>query len=163
MKKLLLLLGLISIGMFQSCKKEGPQGPAGADGNANVKTYNISVSSANWTCSSICYTDITVAGITQDIVNSGSVHVFMESTSQTGAWLNMPWTEMNSGYISNYNFVYALGVMRISKSDSDLTTPINPGARNFKIVVIASSGKLAHPEVDYTNYEEIKEAFDIAE
>jgi hypothetical protein len=87
----------------------------------------------------------------------------MESTSQTGAWLNMPWTEMNTGYISNYNFVYALDAIRISKQDSDLTTPINPGFRNFKIVVIASSGKLAHPEVDYTNYEEIKEAFDIAE
>jgi hypothetical protein len=165
---------LITLSML-SCKKEGPigpQGPAGTngingidgvDGNANVITYTVNTTSANWTCSSICYVDVTCPGITQDIVNTGSVHVFMESPTQAGAWLNMPWTEMFSGYISNYNFVFVLGTLRISKSDSDLTTPANPGTRKFKIVVIASSGKLIHPEVDYTNYNEIKEAFDIAE
>jgi hypothetical protein len=172
MKKLFIALFLLSVCVFQGCKKEGPMGPQGQagtngidgiDGNANVKTYTVNTSSSNWTCSGFCYTDVTCSGITQDIVNTGSVHLFMESPTQVGAWLNMPWTDMNSGYISTYNFVYALGTLRISKVDSDLTTPTNPGTRKFKIVVIASSGKLAHPEVDYTNFEEIREAFDIVE
>lgn len=144
----------------------GPQGPAGTngvDGNANVKCYTVNLFSNNWACSSICYADVTCSGITQDIINTGSVHVFMQSTTNTGVWLNMPWTEFNSTYSSNYNFNYSLNSLRIFKQDSDLTTPANPGSRFFKIVVIASSGKLAHPEVDYTNYEEIKEAFDLAE
>jgi hypothetical protein len=165
---------LVSISLL-SCKKEGPmgpQGPAGTNGvdgsdgingNANVKTYTVSITSANWICSGICYADVTCQGITQNIVNTGSVHLFMESPTQAGAWLNMPWTDMYSGYITTYNFAYVLGTLRISKVDSDLTTPSNPGTRKFKIVVIASSGKLAHPEVDYTNFEEIREAFDIVE
>ena len=44
---LFLLVGLV---VFNSCKKEieGPQGPAGKDGNTNIETYKVIVKSTDW-------------------------------------------------------------------------------------------------------------------
>lgn len=152
-----------------SCAKDGeqgpagPQGPAGANGNANVTSYYVNTTSANWTCSGLCYTDVNFPQITQSILNSGLVCVFMQSTSSTGVWLNMPWTEFNTGYSSNYNFNYSLGSMRIFKQDSDLVTPSNPGVRTFKVIIIPSSQREANPDVNWNNLAEIEKRFNVLE
>jgi hypothetical protein len=87
----------------------------------------------------------------------------MQSTSSTGVWLNMPWTEFNTGYSSNYNFNYSLGSMRIFKQDSDLTTPSNPGVRTFKVIIIPSSQREANPDVNWNNLAEIEKRFNVLE
>src|SRR5690606_25300243 len=54
---------------FASCKKEGPDGKPGADGNANVQTIMID-SGLTWTSSSIF---LTVPEITQNVMSNYAV------------------------------------------------------------------------------------------
>lgn len=135
----------------------GQDGQDGQDGNANVKSQIVSVTSSDWIITSnIAYFDTPVAIITSSIANSGSVQVFMESSTQAGTWLNMPSIQYASGYFSTFNFIYGTGVIRIFKNDSDLSTPINPGNRTFRIVAIASSARAANPNVDWRDYSQVE-------
>lgn len=171
-KKLSMLLLLSSTLINFSCTKEGPAGPQGSpgptgprgsDGNANVKSVTINVASGNWILSgNTYYFDSYISEITTDIINSGSVQIFMESTSSTGVWLTMPWIEyINSSIFSTYNFNHSWGKVRIFKVDSDITPPSNPGVRKFKVIVISSSARILNPNVDYTNYNEVKKTFNL--
>jgi hypothetical protein len=174
-KRITILVLISSVLTTFSCTKEGKQGetgPAGAngingtngtDGNANVKSYTINVASGNWTLSgNTYYFDASISGITSDIINSGSVQIFMESTTSTGVWLTMPWIEyINSSTFSTYNFNHSLGGVRIFKTDSDITPPSNPGVRKFKVIVISSSARISNPNIDYNNYYEVKGAFNL--
>lgn len=141
----------------------GQQGPIGPQGNANVSDTTINLASGNWFLSgSVYYTDISLPTITSSIVSSGSVEVFMRSTSSTGVWLNMPWIEtISASLFSIYNYNYSLGYVRIFKQDSDLTAPSNPGVRTFKIIVIASQQKQANPNVNWKDYSQVKKALNL--
>lgn len=164
-----LTIGLLIAGVtsLSSCKKEGPIGPAGKDGidgNANVTSNTFTVNSWNWTLSDyVYYADLSVPSITSSIANTGLVQVYMESTSSPGVWLNMPWTEWFSSYTSTYNFNHGTGSVRVFKADSDLQAPSNPGLRRFKVIAIESSGMIANPDVDWANYESVKETFNLAD
>jgi len=152
-----------SAGVQGPAGPQGSSGPQGTTGNANVNTIIENIASGNWVLSgNTYYVDITVSEINSDIINTGAVSIFMESTTQTGIWLNMPWIEYGSAtYFSTYNYNYGLGGVRIFKSDSDLTAPSNPGVRKFKIVVIASSGIAQNPDVDLKDYNAVKVAFNL--
>jgi len=39
--------------------------------------------------------------------------------------------------------------------------PNNPGNQTFKIVAIAASGLMKNPNLDYNNYQKVKEAFNL--
>jgi hypothetical protein len=157
-----------------SCEKEGPAGANGVngidgvngkDGNANVRSTSFSVLTGNWTSSgSIWYADLPVSTITADIANTGSVKVFMGSTTSTGVWLNMPWIELGSSFFSTFNFNYSTGSVRVFKMDSDLTLPSNPGNRSFKVIVVKSSVMaITNSSIDWTNYNSLKEVFNLAD
>lgn len=159
----LTVLTTVFLLLLTSCKKEvegpvGPKGPSGIDGNSNVKSYTVNVASSNWTLSgNVYYFDVPVAGITSSIINSGDVRIFMESTASVGVWLNMPWIDyFSSSAFSTYNYNYSLGGVRIFKTDSNLLAPTNPGVRNFKIVVVESSGMITNPDLDWTDYSQIE-------
>jgi len=167
---------------FQSCKKGetgpvGPQGPQGAtgqngqngldgqdgrDGNANVFSETWVVPVGAWVQSNpFYYADITDYNITQDIVDGGSVQVFMESPNAPNVWLNMPWLEISNGtYFTQWNFNYGLNSVRIFKQDSDNTqTSLPSSTRRFKIVTIESYAMEANPNVNWQDYQQIKETF----
>jgi hypothetical protein len=139
----------------------GAQGTQGNQGNANVSSRTIIANAADWVSTSTSwYVDLFPSNITQLAVDSGTVMVYMESTTQAGTWLNMPWIEeISSSYFSTFNYVYAAGTVRISKYDSDLTMPTPPGLRKFKIVAIPPHMKKAN--INYSNYNEVKSAYNL--
>lgn len=176
--KNLLVATFMTIGviLISSCAKDGatgPAGPAGAngtngtngtngmdgtDGNANVESSSITSSSWVYTAPSWKVT-FTYASITQDIIDNGAVLVY----NKVGASYNqLPLTYYPSAtYSSTYEVSTVVGGLSIFVTDSDLSQPANPGSQTFKVVVIAASGLIAHPDVDFKNYEQVKSAFNL--
>lgn len=168
MKTKLLLFAMTIAVILSACKGDkgdlgpqgsaGPQGPTGPQGNANVHTFTVTTS--NWILSGVTYyTSINVSSITQSIVDNGVVLVYMDAS---GAWLALPVTIVPSAsYSSTYRYYHYLGGVEIDKTDTDLTTPGNPGTKTFKIAVIAGSIVRDNPNVDYNNYSEVKATFNL--
>lgn len=172
MKKSILFLAVAIMTAFASCIKEGPEGPAGRDGingingingtngNANVVSSSVNVTAANWTVSSNTYkVSITYPAITNDIINKGAVLVYQQFDANSYQ-LPRTWYPAST-YSRTMDYSVYLGGLSVFVSDSDLTLPTNPGAQTFKIVVIASSQLALHPDVDLSNYEQVREAFEL--
>ena len=145
--------------VFTNCKK-GDTGPAGKDGtngtngNANViSTNNVTISS--WSLNSGVYTaGISAAGITQDIVDRGVVMVFIKYGSQ---WVSLPDITGKNSTV----FAYNVGNIDLINSNSDGTTPTNPGTQTFRVVIISASNKIMNPNVNLKNYSEVKQALQL--
>ena len=141
--------------MFSACTKEGP---AGKDGNANVVSssmtaLNWSYNAPNWTVS------FNIASITQDIVDRGAVLAYVKVGNN---FSQLPLTfYQDPAYSTSVGVLTVLGGVLVTWTDSDLTQPINPGPQVFKFVVISASSRQQHPNIDYTNYEEVKNAFNL--
>jgi hypothetical protein len=150
--------------LFASCEKKGEIGPAGAngangaDGNANVVSSIVTTSA--WTnVSNYWQADFTYPAITSDIVDNGAVFIYIKNGT---AYAQLPFTFFTSStYSSLIDFEYYLGGFSIYSTDSDLTTPANPGTKTFKVVVISASQRMANPSVNFHNYNEVKNAFNL--
>lgn len=152
------LLLLVTMTLFSSCKKEGPAGPAGKDGNANVVSSTITSSSWAYAAPSWVIT-FTNPAITQEIINSGAVLVYLKVGN---SYNQLPLTFYpSSDYSTTIEVSTFVGGLSLFWTDSDLIQPINPGSRTFKVVVIAASGRIQNPNVDYSNYEEVKSTFNL--
>ena len=84
--KLLPLAGMALLFLLLSCSKQGPAGPAGTNGNANVKSVsftNITVPTNN------TYT-FQIPQITQAIVDSGVINVYYKGSQPTDTWYPLP-------------------------------------------------------------------------
>ena len=163
MRKTILFLGALTMLSFSSCKKEvagakgdqgvqGIQGIQGQDGNANVIGSNeVTLSTSSWTQNSNSWSaTLTMGAITQDVVNTGMVKVFIKYGSE---WWALPdFTGTNS---TQYGF--GLGYVSLFNSNTDNSLPSNPGAKTFRIVVIPSSGLAKNPNTDWNNYKEVSE------
>lgn len=157
MKTQIIFLFSIALLTTAGCKKEGPAGPAGKDGNANVHGQVFTVN--NWSYSSPSYhADMSFSAITQDIINTGAVLVYLSNGS--GGYSQLPLTYYPSpSYSRTFETVSYPGGVRIYITDSDLTAPTTPGSYTFKVVAISSSARLGHPEVDYSDYDQVSRAF----
>ena len=141
----------LSLSTLSCSKKEvvgpaGPQGPTGGqgtpgtngtngtNGNANVISTN-NVTTTNWTqeSSNIYSKTLLVPAITQDIVDNGSVLVFYKDTDNM--WNLLPLTIGKN--ITLYSFY--LGKVDLLNYNTDFSANTNPGAKTYRIVVIASS------------------------
>jgi len=150
-RKTFILVAIVGITTIFGCAKDGENGkdglpgPAGPTGNANVKSLTFDVYSWNWSSNNawLYSTDITEA-----IVNSGSVQVYMETSSYSGKWAALPFNS------SGVNVIYAYEVNYVNI----VASPQPTSHERFKIVIIASSARLANPNIDYTNYYEVKTA-----
>jgi len=151
--------------LISSCAKDGETGPAGApgtngtNGNANVHTQTFTISS--WTYTAPSYrADIWDTDITQSIADNGFVMVYLSNGS--GGWQALPYSTITSAsFFSTWNFVYYLNGVTLYKTDSDLTQPSNPGTRTYKVVAASEAGRIANPNVDWTNYEQVKKTFNL--
>lgn len=144
----LLLFTLI---IFSSCTKEGKQGEPGVngkDGNANVSSYTFDVYAGDWSSNSAWLYN---TNITQSIVNSGAVQLYMESSPYSGIWAALPLS------ISGTEIIYAYQLNFIEV----LAFPQPTSHERFKVVIIESSAKLANPNLDYTDYEAVAKVFDL--
>lgn len=160
MKNKLTLLFSTALLAFTGCKKDvaGPQGEPGADGNANVTSATISIST--WVLSGVRYSaTLSIGAITQDVMSNGAV-LFYISDGGNG-WIAMPYSFYMSGYQSMFYADWYLGGATIYNKNSNLSAPAYPGTRVFKIVTIGGAARLAHQELDYNNYELVKKTFNL--
>jgi hypothetical protein len=158
-KKSLIIFGIALISIV-GCTKEGPTGPAGANGNANVVSSTIS--SSNWVFNSPSWSNtFTYPAITQDIIDKGAVLVYLKNGQ---AYSQLPLTIFQSAsYSTSLEVASFPGGVKIFWTDSDLTQPNNPGNKEFKIVVIAASGLAQNPNLDFENYDAVKRAYNLRE
>ena len=183
MKKLTYLLtALIALAMMVSCVKEGPMGPQGPtgptgptgpqgpSGNANVASSTITVYSDDWYWDNTSWrVDFDYSAINNDIYNSGVVLIFMESD---GTWRQLPMTfyysELNSQgetvyYSSSLETSFYLGGASVFWTESDFYDGYRPDTHQFRLVAIAASYAHEHPEVVNSDYETLKETFQLAD
>ena len=165
MKKTLRINGIVFLAittlMISSCKKEGPQGPAG---NANVTSTLFSASSWAWSSPNY-YCDFTVPELTSSNINSAAVLVYFSTVS--GIWIAVPYTQYTNAYDYHMAFNTRAGMVEVTwVYDSSLSSGSDPNAYygvtvQYKVVVIPPSARLANPNIDYTNYNEVKTAFNL--
>lgn len=167
MKKINLLIWVLFVGiLFSSCKKDKYQ-PVGDYGNANVTTSNTTTLN-NWATD---YDDgfnfgfstiLTWEVITQSVVDNGIVMVYLQDGS---SWIALPYTESSDDiYVLSFNFSFQVGQIKIEVSGFD--DVYNWGTSDFnglvvKTVVISEEGRMMHPNLDYTNYNEVNKVFNL--
>ncbi len=138
-----------SIFLIIGCEgSEGPVGPAGEDGNANVKSEIIRVFGYDWEYIDGLYgIDIYTSLITQDIVNSGLVYVFLEAGD--GIWFALPYQTMGFAFGQNDLAIWTQG------------QAVTTQTTTFRLVVIEGEliGKAAG--INFKNYEEVKSFFNL--
>lgn len=142
-----------------NCSSEGPMGPAGTDGtngingNANVISTNpTTINSTNWGSSNnnaLWYTNFSVPGITQSIVDKGIVSVFISDLS--GVWVAIPYTFANT----SYHYSFGVGFISVYASSVNLTAISNPGTKSFRVIIIPSSVVSSNKNTNWNDYNEV--------
>lgn len=173
MKKLLSLLLFAGITAFIACKGElGPAGPSGQDGtdgidgtdgtdgqdgNANVKNFTTTISATDWLFhdSHLSYIDLQVPIITEEIAAAGMVMMYLQGS--IGEWYTLPFSRSTQTYF----FWAKSGLVRVH-TQNDSTTP-DKFSGKARIVAVSSDGKTRYPDLDWTNYQEVKNHLHLTE
>ncbi len=176
MKKLsLICMTILAISFLASCR--GPQGPAGHDGNANVASSTLTIKSSDWQWqanNSQWMVEIDYPAINNNVFNHGAVLVYMDVD---GAWSQVPLTYYYQDWITNEENQQVLinceasievvtlndGGVRLFWTESDFYDGMRPETHDFKIVAIEASVFATRSDVDYSSYEAVKKAFQLAE
>ena len=158
-------MAIIATMSFASCR--GPQGPMG---NANVASSTVTVYPSEWKWDGTSWRlDIDYAAINMDIHNYGAVLVYMDDQD---TWRQIPLTfyysltdedGVESFYSSSLEVSSYQGGVSIFWTENDFFDEYRPETHRFKIVVIASNIYANRQDVDYSNYEAVKKAFQLAD
>lgn len=178
-------VALMAFALMVSCAKEGPmgpmgpqgptgpqgpQGPAGQDGYVNVASSTLTVYPNDWYWDNVSWrVDFDYPAVNSDIYNSGVVLVYMETEN---TWRQIPMTfyysETNDEgetfyYSSSLETSFYVGGVSVFWTESDFYDGYRPEEHRFRIVAISAGYYNAHPEVDYSDYEVVKETFELAD
>lgn len=178
MKKFsLICMAILAISFLASCR--GPQGPAGNDGNANVTSSTLVIHDYDWEWNYI-YTDadgkergqygvtIDYPAINNNVYNYGAVLVYMDNG---GAWSQVPLTFFYHQNIDGEDCVFAAnievatlsnGAVCLFWTESDMCD-VRPVTTEFKIVAIEATVYKDRSDVDYSSYDAVKTAFQLAD
>ncbi|MBI4932111.1 MAG: hypothetical protein HY841_15240 [Bacteroidetes bacterium] len=146
-------------------KKEGPAGAAGKDANVKAQTFSVT----SWAYSSPSYyANYSDADITSTVQNSGTVDLFFSSNGGT-TWRALPFTQ----YIgtSDYYWGYNTSVGNVQPTwtySSSLSSGSDPNTvygvtAMFKVVCVSAGARKANPDLDWSNYNEVKTRFHLAD
>ena len=165
-KNTIILFSLVLF-TFSSCKKDGPVGPAGKDGNANVIASNTLMLN-NWSSTfdngtEFTYSSIITWGsISQAIKDNGVVMIYIHDNTTTN-WTALPYSESGTGYSDAFNFEVAVGQVTVTFDGFDNTGSPGAAALNgvftIRMVAIPSSVRIANPNVNLKDYNAVKAAF----
>lgn len=161
MKKMMFLAMILMV--FAGCKKEveGPAGPRGADGNANVQSEEITVLSTDWEGGSNgFFAEVPCSVITEDIAATGAVMAYLKAGDYYQALPYSIWS--TSSWTTHVLFDYTAGSIGFIFQDDDGFTP-SPGERVFKVVAIESRVLEANPTLDLANYDDVKRVLNLTE
>ena len=175
MKKLsIICMTILAVSFLASCR--GPQGPAGQDGNANVASSKVTVLSSDWQWVNGCQwmVEIDYPAINNNVFNHGAVLVYMDVD---GTWSQAPLTyyyqdmytyENGDQEVINCEASIEVatlndGGVRIFWTESDFYDGMRPQTRDFKIVAIEASVYDNRSDVDYSDYNAVKTAFQLVD
>ena len=163
MKKLtVIMLAILSVFVMASCR--------GSKGNANVKSSTVTVRSSDWYWDNTSWrVDLNYQAIDADITDYGAVLVYMDND---GTWRQLPMTFYYTDNDENGNVLYCSSSLEVSTYDegvsifwteNDFYDGYRPEEHRFKIVVIAASYFNSRSDVDYSSYEAVKAAYQLAD
>jgi hypothetical protein len=172
MKQFFFFLLMAGLTTLTSCAKEGPEGPAGKDGqdgtngtngingqdgNANVKSATYTIAANNWVKVNalISFVDLNVPIVTEPIASTGLVMVYRQVGD---VWVAWPYTTGNE----RFWFWAKTGLVRIHAEDIITQTP-DEFTDSVRVIAVSSSGLARNPDLDWTDYEAVKNAFDLAD
>ena len=160
----------------------GPQGPAGNDGNdgndgyVNVASSTLTINSNDWQWVNDCQwmVEINYPAINENVFNYGAVFVYMDVD---GAWSQVPLTYYYQDVITYENGEQELincaasievatlsdGGVRLFWTESDFYNGYRPDTHKFKVIAIEATLYGNRSDVDYSNYEAVKAAFQLAD
>jgi hypothetical protein len=162
---------------------QGVAGPTGPQGNANVFTDTFSLASADWAWNSgylystgnggyteyfTRYHDVAFSKVTQGILDSGMVMVYMEpNATDSNQWSPLPYTFLAFGGAYYYNFVYESmpGKVRLhyfytangsGPAPTTLSTDVIP-THKYKVIVLtgAISTAMRRELIDVGDYKAV--------
>lgn len=178
MKKIFFFLLITSITAMLACKGEqGDPGPAGVvgkdgingtngqdgkdgkDGNANIRSSLDTVQATDWVqITSYQYiATIDVPIITQDIFDNGLVMVYSRNLGDSSYWLAWPLT-ISYGTGLN-NFFYRINPGSITLYSQNYNFQPFVSGLEVRVVAASSEGLVHQPDLDWTKYDKVKEAF----
>ena len=169
MKKLsLICMTLLAVFTMASCR--GPQGPAGHDGNANVASSTVTVYSNDWRWVNDCQwmVEIDYPAINNNVFNHGALLAYMDVD---GSWSQLPLTYYYQDQLDNGDLINCAasievvtlsdGGVRLFWTESDFYAGARPQTHDFKLVAIEATVYANRSDVDYSNYEAVKTAFQL--
>lgn len=151
------VIALFLVCGLSSCRKETAPQP---DGNkSEVKSFTVTANNWNWEASeSYSWANVQCDGITSDIYSSGAVLVYRKMLN--GEYQALPYTIHYSLYSIEKRYIYWPSYVKTIIQYSDLsnnTQAITP--MELKIVCISSSARKANPNIDYSDYKKVMNAF----
>lgn len=171
---------VLAVFAMASCRgPQGPQGPAGQDGNANVASSKVTVHDYDWQWK-LFFTDgdnnergqyevtIDYPAINSNVFNYGAVLVYMDVN---GTWSQVPLTyyysEDDGQQINFYEASIEVATLNdgglcLYWTESDMWK-VRPDTHDFKIVAIEASVYDNRTDVDYSDYNAVKTAFQLAD
>ncbi len=106
-------------------------------------------------------TTITATNITQDILDHGAVMVYYRPIN-TSNYTALPCTiPINGNYSTTFLFIASAGYIQLKTLDSDTQTLIPADIMYFKVVAIDGSQRIANPDLDLKDYEQVRIKFDL--
>lgn len=149
----------------------GLQGPAGVAG-PSAQTTNITVAVSEWRASGAGTPGAllqsgwkTAANITQSVMTSGVVLVYMQMETNPATWQQLPITFYGSSVFQVIDAQYRVGQVQVFINQSSTVAPPTPtGTITFRVVAIAGTTVTAlAAQMDITNYQSVKKAFNLTE
>ena len=149
-----------------SCKGDtGPQGPAGANGNANVKESVYTVTS--WTNGGYYFANLADANLTSSVQSSGTTSVFL-SVDGGNSWQSMPFTQY-TGHGSPFYYWsinLTVGNVMILWAYSNGAGGVDPNTYystncQFKVVDIPASIMKRHPNTNWHDWVQVNSVLQV--
>ena len=175
MKKLsIICMTILAVLSMASCR-----GPKGDPGNANVASSTVTIHDYDWQWNRF-FTDgdnnergqyvvtIDYGAINNNVFNHGAVLVYM---NVRGTWSQVPLTyyyyEDDGEVVNFYEASIEVATLsdagvRLFWTESDMWK-VCPDTHDFKIVAIEASVYANRSDVDYSDYETVKTAFQLAD
>ena len=132
----------------------GPQGPAGQNGNANV--IQIIYGAKSWANTTGTSVELTLTGVNADFVSKSAYFAYVSTGS---LWYSIPGEVSSHGEFRTYISPAANSTLFIKRVSTGSTL----NATAVRVVLIPANdlrnGRKA--AVDYTNYEEVKQYYNL--
>jgi len=164
----LLIALFAALVMASSCRRENNCSNCNNNNGANVASSTVTVNSSDWRWENPSWrVDIDYNNITENVTDYGAVLVYMDYGN---TWRQIPLTYYYSANDTQGNVVYCSSSLEVSTYDKGVSIfwtendMINIGApepHKFKIVVIEANIYAARSDVDFSEYDAVRKAFNI--